>query len=85
MWALEIADGEIIGIRSIVNPDKLAHLGPVGDAVAILRSSPLNGFGDARLNQQDSTQGDRAVGSGSPRRQAPLWITVQPHISSPPQ
>ena len=26
-------------VRSIVNPDKLAHLGPVGDAVAILRSA----------------------------------------------
>jgi RNA polymerase sigma-70 factor (ECF subfamily) len=39
VWALEIADGEIVGVRSIVNPDKLAHLGPVGDAVAILRSA----------------------------------------------
>jgi RNA polymerase sigma-70 factor (TIGR02957 family) len=39
VWALEFADGEIVGIRSIVNPDKLAHLGPVGDAVAILRSA----------------------------------------------
>jgi RNA polymerase sigma-70 factor (TIGR02957 family) len=39
VWALEIADGEITGIRSIVNPDKLAHLGEVGDVVAILRSA----------------------------------------------
>ena len=39
VWALEIADGEIVEVRSIVNPDKLAHLGPVGDAVAILRSA----------------------------------------------
>ncbi len=29
--ALEIAGGQISGIRSIVNPDKLSHLGPVGD------------------------------------------------------
>jgi RNA polymerase sigma-70 factor (TIGR02957 family) len=29
--ALEIADGQITAIKSIVNPDKLAHLGPVGD------------------------------------------------------
>jgi RNA polymerase sigma-70 factor (TIGR02957 family) len=29
--ALEIADGQITTIKSIVNPDKLAHLGPVGD------------------------------------------------------
>ena len=31
--ALDIADGEITGISSIVNPDKLTHLGPVGDAL----------------------------------------------------
>jgi RNA polymerase sigma-70 factor (ECF subfamily) len=38
VWALDVADGQVTGIRSIVNPDKLAHLGPVGDATAILRS-----------------------------------------------
>ncbi|MGN6167696.1 MAG: RNA polymerase sigma-70 factor [Solirubrobacteraceae bacterium] len=37
--ALEIADGQIRGIRSIVNPDKLTHLGPVGDFPALLRSA----------------------------------------------
>lgn len=39
VWALDISEGEIIGIRSIVNPDKLAHLGPVGDVAAIIRSA----------------------------------------------
>jgi RNA polymerase sigma-70 factor (ECF subfamily) len=39
VWALDVADGQVTGIRSIVNPDKLTHLGPVGDAVAILRSA----------------------------------------------
>jgi RNA polymerase sigma-70 factor (ECF subfamily) len=29
--ALEIAAGQISSIHAIVNPDKLAHLGPVGD------------------------------------------------------
>jgi RNA polymerase sigma-70 factor (TIGR02957 family) len=29
--ALDIAGGQITGIKSIVNPDKLKHLGPVGD------------------------------------------------------
>ncbi len=38
VWALEIAGAEIRGIRSVVNPDKLAHLGPVGDFAALLRS-----------------------------------------------
>lgn len=36
VWALEITDGEIHGIRSIVNPDKLAHLGLVADAALLL-------------------------------------------------
>ena len=35
--ALDIADGRIQGIRSIVNPDKLHHVGPVADVVEILR------------------------------------------------
>ena len=29
--ALEIAGGRITSVNSIVNPDKLAHLGPGGD------------------------------------------------------
>ncbi|HET6318929.1 MAG TPA: RNA polymerase sigma-70 factor [Chloroflexota bacterium] len=36
VWALEIAGGKIQSIRSIVNPDKLAHLGPTGDFNALL-------------------------------------------------
>ena len=35
--ALDIADGEIKGIGTIANPDKLRHLGPVGDLAAALR------------------------------------------------
>jgi RNA polymerase sigma-70 factor (TIGR02957 family) len=38
VWALEITGGQITGVRSIVNPDKLSHLGPVGDFGEILRS-----------------------------------------------
>jgi RNA polymerase sigma-70 factor (ECF subfamily) len=34
--ALDIADGQVRAIRSVVNPDKLGHLGPVSD-VALLR------------------------------------------------
>jgi RNA polymerase sigma-70 factor (ECF subfamily) len=36
--ALDIADGRIQRIDGIVNPDKLAHLGPVADAWEVLRS-----------------------------------------------
>ncbi len=31
VFALEIADGQVQAIRSVVNPDKLGHLGPVSD------------------------------------------------------
>jgi RNA polymerase sigma-70 factor (TIGR02957 family) len=37
--ALEITGGEITGISGIVNPDKLAHLGPLADYVSLLRST----------------------------------------------
>jgi RNA polymerase sigma-70 factor (ECF subfamily) len=36
--SLEVVDGQIAGINSIVNPDKLAHLGPVGDLKALLEA-----------------------------------------------
>ncbi len=34
---LDIAEGQIQGVSAIVNPDKLQHLGPVGDLRALLR------------------------------------------------
>jgi RNA polymerase sigma-70 factor (ECF subfamily) len=37
VWALDVIAGQVAGIRSVVNPDKLAHLGPVGDAASVLR------------------------------------------------
>jgi RNA polymerase sigma-70 factor (TIGR02957 family) len=37
--ALEIAGDRVIGIRSVVNPDKLRHLGPVGDFGSLVRSA----------------------------------------------
>ncbi len=39
VWALDVADGQITSINSVVNPDKLAHLGPVGDFASLLRSA----------------------------------------------
>ncbi|TJZ57100.1 RNA polymerase sigma-70 factor [Streptomyces piniterrae] len=35
--ALDVLDGQIQTIRSVVNPDKLGHVGPVGDAWAVHR------------------------------------------------
>jgi RNA polymerase sigma-70 factor (ECF subfamily) len=37
--ALEIGDGRVRQIRGVVNPDKLAHLGTVADARALLRGN----------------------------------------------
>jgi RNA polymerase sigma-70 factor (TIGR02957 family) len=37
--ALEVAGGQVRGISAIVNPDKLAHLGPVSDLTSLLGSA----------------------------------------------
>jgi RNA polymerase sigma-70 factor (TIGR02957 family) len=39
VMALDIADGRVQGVRSIVNPEKLHHLGPVADLGALLRAA----------------------------------------------
>jgi RNA polymerase sigma-70 factor (TIGR02957 family) len=39
VMALEITDGQITNIDSIVNPEKLAHLGPLGDFGALVRAA----------------------------------------------
>ena len=39
VMALHIADGEIKGIAAIANPDKLRHLGLVGDLGSVLRAA----------------------------------------------
>jgi RNA polymerase sigma-70 factor (ECF subfamily) len=36
--ALDVLDGQIQTIRSVINPDKLGHLGPVADAWAVDRA-----------------------------------------------
>jgi RNA polymerase sigma-70 factor (ECF subfamily) len=38
-WALEVLDGRIQAIRTVLNPDKLGHVGPVADAWAVLREA----------------------------------------------
>jgi RNA polymerase sigma-70 factor (ECF subfamily) len=39
VWSLEIAGGEIRSISSVVNPDKLAHLGVLGDFASLVSAS----------------------------------------------
>ena len=41
--ALDVLDGRIQVIRSVINPDKLRHLGPVADAWALMREAPPAG------------------------------------------
>jgi RNA polymerase sigma-70 factor (TIGR02957 family) len=43
VWALDIADGEITSISSIVNPDKLAHLGPLAESGSLQRLTRSRG------------------------------------------
>ena len=37
VWSLDVVDGAVQTVRSVINPDKLQHLGPVADVRAILR------------------------------------------------
>ena len=46
VWELEIWGGEIRAVNSVVNPEKLAHLGPLADVKALLRNSVASGQGD---------------------------------------
>jgi RNA polymerase sigma-70 factor, ECF subfamily len=39
IFALDILGGRIQTIRSVINPDKLGHIGPVADAWAVLRQA----------------------------------------------
>jgi ketosteroid isomerase-like protein len=43
VMTVEIADGRVQGVRSVVNPDKLRHLGEVADLNALLRRRPGRG------------------------------------------
>ena len=38
-WTLDVLDGRIQTIRSVQNPDKLGHVGPVADAWAVAREA----------------------------------------------
>ena len=39
VFALDVADGAVQTVRSVINPDKLQHVGPVADVWALLRGS----------------------------------------------
>ncbi|MGW0598334.1 RNA polymerase sigma-70 factor [Streptomyces sp. NPDC002776] len=39
IMAIDIADGRVRAIRSVINPEKLTHVGPVADAWAVMREA----------------------------------------------
>jgi len=43
VMTVDIAGGQVHGVRSVVNPEKLRHLGEVGDVNALLRDAPAQG------------------------------------------
>jgi RNA polymerase sigma-70 factor (ECF subfamily) len=42
VFVLEIVDGFVQTVRSVINPDKLRHIGPVADARALMRQARRN-------------------------------------------
>ncbi|HYJ68546.1 MAG TPA: RNA polymerase sigma-70 factor [Nocardioidaceae bacterium] len=38
-WTIDILDGQVQTIRTVMNPDKLRHLGPVADAWTVMREA----------------------------------------------
>lgn len=48
VWTLEIGHSQIQSVSSIVNPEKLAHLGPVSDLAELLRRAARDGRVRAR-------------------------------------
>lgn len=38
-WTLDVLDGQVQAIRTVLNPDKLSHLGPVADAWSVIREA----------------------------------------------
>ena len=37
VFVLDMAGGDVQAVRSVINPDKLRHLGPVADVRALMR------------------------------------------------
>jgi RNA polymerase sigma-70 factor (TIGR02957 family) len=54
---LDIADGRVQAVRSVVNPEKLRHLGPVSDLAALVR-------------QASRARAERSPGASPPRGRA---------------
>lgn len=53
-WTLEIRDGQVHTIHSVTNPDKLGHLGRLGDLEAIRRERAALGAAQARARRRST-------------------------------
>ncbi|HET6168022.1 MAG TPA: RNA polymerase sigma-70 factor [Marmoricola sp.] len=51
--ALDILDGQVQTIRSVINPDKLGHVGPVADAWAVLAATQNRGRSPERTAETE--------------------------------
>jgi hypothetical protein len=60
VFVLDIAAGVVQAIRSVVNPDKLGHLGPVSDLARL----PALGRGDGDLRHRHGGKGHRGGPAG---------------------
>jgi RNA polymerase sigma factor (sigma-70 family) len=59
VFALDIADGVVQAIRSVVNPDKLGHLGPVSDLARLPEKKLVREIPSGNLRPWNSTSGAR--------------------------
>ncbi|MGC5022438.1 hypothetical protein [Micromonospora sp. DT47] len=66
-WTLDILDGRIQTIRTVLNPDKLGHVGPVADAWAVIReANQARRPTDWPKSRLRSRPGVRRAGRGNP-------------------
>jgi RNA polymerase sigma-70 factor (ECF subfamily) len=70
-WTLEILDGQIQTIRTVINPSKLAHVGPVADAWAVMREATQARRSPSEPNDQSGPAGPTAAHD----RQTPMHGT----------
>ena len=62
VMALDIVGGQVKSIQGIVNPDKLAHLGPVADFNSLLETARTGA--EPATSPADEETGDRPDGEG---------------------
>lgn len=68
--ALDILGGQIQAIHTVLNPDKLTHVGPVADAWAVLRETT-----QARRDHKADRSGQVVTG---PEPAVRVWVAVSP-------